>query len=267
MKRFLVFLLLCSIAATAITMAGCSASTTGKLAKIQDAGEMIVYTDPNFPPFEYLGADGIQGVDIEIIKAVAEELGVTAKFEESNFDAIIMAIKGGKGDVAISGFTITDERKKSVDFSDPYIESVQYMIIEESNESFAVIEDLAEQKVGVAKGYTGQFLMEDELAGGVLEGTGTEIAEYNSAMEAVLDLKAGRITAVIMDEYVSKNIVSTQDGVKAIELRYLNGDVAAEEYGIAIPKGNEDLLEKINQVIKRLKDEDKVREWVIQFSE
>jgi polar amino acid transport system substrate-binding protein len=263
MKKILAFVLLCVIL---LTVAGC-ASTTGKLDKIQKNGEIVVYTDPNFSPFEFLGADGITGVDIEIAKAIAAELNVKVTFQEANFDSILMAIKGGKGDIAISGFTITDERKKSVDFSDPYIESVQYLILIEGSD-IAILEDLAGKKVGVAKGYTGQFLMEDETAdGGALAGSGTELKEYNSAMEATLDLKAGRIDAVVMDEYVAKNIVANNSGVETKALAYKNGELAAEEYGVALPKGNEDLLAKINAVIKRLIEEDKIREWVIQFSE
>jgi len=266
LKKFTALILLCIILLTALTFAGCS-STTGKLAKIQENGKIVVYTDPNFSPFEFLGADGITGVDIEIAKAIAAELGVEVSFQEANFDAILMSIKGGKGDIAISGFTITDERKKSVDFSDPYIESVQYLILAEGSE-IAFLEDLAGKIVGVAKGYTGQFLMEDEIAdGGALAGKNTELRDYNSAMEATLDLKAGRIDAVVMDEYVAKNIVANNSGINTIALCYKNGEVASEEYGVAIPKGNADLVAKINAVIKRLIEEDKIREWVIQFSD
>jgi len=263
MKKILAFALLCLIL---LTVVSCS-SATGKLEKIQNAGKIVVYTDPNFQPFEFLGADGVAGVDIEIAKAIAAELGVEVEFVETKFDSILMAIKGGKGDIAISGFTITDERKKSVDFSDPYIDSVQYLILP-SGSDITVIEDLAGKKIGVAIGYTGQFLVEDELDdGGVLSGSGATMDEYNSAIDATLDLKAGRINAVVMDEYVAKNIVFHQSGLEAKELRYSNGDLASEEYGVVVAKGNEDLLEIINNVIKRLIEEDKIREWVIQFSE
>ena len=264
MKKILAAALLIMIIFAA---AGCS-SATGKLGKIQSSGKLVVYTDPNFQPFEFPGTDGKpQGVDIEIAKAIAKELGAEVTFTETKFDSILMAVKGGKGDIAISGFTITEERKKSVDFSDPYIESVQYLILPEGS-GVEVMEDLAGKKVGVAQGYTGQFLMEDEIdEGGVLEGTNTELKECNSAIDAALDLEAGRIDAVVMDEYVAKNIVAQRGGIYAIELRYKNGDLAAEEYGVLVAKGNEDLLDIINKVIKQIKEEDKIREWVIQFSE
>ena len=251
-----------------IIAAGCS-SNGEKLAAIKDSGKLSVYTDPNFPPFEFHGADGVVGVDIEIGKAIAEELGVEMVIEESEFDAILMAIKGGKGDIAITGMTIRDDRKESVDFSVPYINSVQYLILPENSE-IAIMEDLKGKTVGVALGYTGQFLMEDELDAdieGVLAGSGTEIREYPSAMEAMLDMKNGRNDAVVMDEYVAKNIAANNSGLKAVELRYQSGEIASEEYGVVVAKGNEDLLKIIDKVIKRLIDEDKIREWVIKYSE
>jgi len=263
LKKFLAFALLFLIIFAA---AGCS-SATGKLEKIQSSGKLIVYTDPNFQPFEFSGADGKPaGVDIEIAKAIAAELGVEVSFTETKFDSILMAIKGGKGDIAISGFTITDERKKSVDFSNPYIDSVQYLILPE-NSDIAVMEDLAGKKVGVALGYTGQFIMEDEIDDGVLTGKNTSIEEYNSAIDATLDLQAGRIDAVVMDEYVAQNIASQNSGIKTIALSYQNGDLLAEEYGVVVAKGNEDLLDIINKVIKQIIDDGKIREWVVQYSE
>lgn len=266
MKKILLFIILCAIGLVAIS--SCS-STLGKLKNIQDNGEIIVYTTPNFPPFEFPGTDGIEGVDIELAKAIAAELGAEVKIEETEFDSIIMALKGGKGDIGIAGITITDSRKESVDFSDPYIESFQYMILLEDS-AIEVMENLAGKNIGVAHGYTGHFVIEyeiDEEEGGVLAGTGAALKEYKSAMDATLDLTAGRIDAVVMDEYVAKTIVANNSGLKAIPLKYQDGSVVTEEYGVTVAKGNEDLLEIINKVITQLKSEDKINEWLVNFSE
>ncbi|MCL2813668.1 MAG: transporter substrate-binding domain-containing protein [Oscillospiraceae bacterium] len=268
MKKYLKFIAFFLIMLTLASMAAGCAPGGEKLASIKESGKLTVYTDPNFPPFEFIGADGIIGVDMEIGKAIADELGVDMVIVESEFDAILMAIKGGKGDIAITGMTIKDDRKESVDFSIPYINSVQYLILpEESNIEF--MEDLAGKTVGVALGYTGQFLMEDELDAdidGVLAGSGTEIKEYPSAMEAMLDMQNKRTDAVVMDEYVAKNIAANNSGLKAVELRYKDGAIASEEYGVVVAKGNEDLLKIIDKVVKRLTDEGKIREWMILYS-
>jgi polar amino acid transport system substrate-binding protein len=263
MKRFITITLIISLA----LFAGCS-SATGKLAKIQKKGEMVVYTDPNFPPFEFQGAGGIMGVDIEIGKAIAAELGVKVTFQETKFDSIIMAIKGGKGDIAISGMTIREDRLENIDFSVPYIESVQYLILPVDS-TIELMEDLVGKTVGVAMGYTGQFLIEDEMdpeLEGVLVGGNTTVREYNSAMEAAQDLNIGRIDAVVMDEYVAK-IIAASLGLNAIPLRYESGELAAEEYGVVVAKGNEDLLAIINKVIRQLYSQDKIKDWMIEFTE
>jgi polar amino acid transport system substrate-binding protein len=260
MKKILITVLIINM----VLLAGCS-SATGKLAKIQKKGEIVVYTDPNFPPFEFQGTGGIMGVDIEIGKAIATELGVRARFQETKFDSIIMAIKGGKGDIAISGMTIREDRRENIDFSIPYIESVQYMILP-AGSNINVMEDLAGKIVGVAMGYTGQFLIEDEIDAGVLAGSSTVVREYNSAMEAAQDLNIGRIDAVVMDEYVAQ-MIAGRLGLEAKALSYENGDLAAEEYGVVVAKGNEDLLATIDRVIRQLHSQDKIRQWMIEFTD
>ena len=264
MKKVVCILL--AVAMLAV-FAGCD-STSGKLEKIQKNGKIIIYTDPNFPPFEFMASDGVKGVDVEIGKAIAEELGVQVEFQEGKFDSIIMSIKGGKGDIAISGFSITEERRQSVDFSETYINSVQYLILPEGS-ALKTVEDLAGKKVGVAKGYTGSLLIDDEINAdeGVLKGKGTAFTEYPSAMEAVLDMNNKKVDAVVMDEYVAKSIVSKQTGLIAVELTYADGALASEEYGVVVPKNNPDLLKKINDVVNKLKSEGKIQEWVVTFSE
>ena len=261
MKKILMVALVLILTLSLVACGG----TSDKLASIEKAKKIVVYTDPNFPPFEFIENSGPEGVDIEIAKAIGEALGVEVEFSESNFDAIVMAIKGGKGDIAISGMTITDERKQSVDFSDPYITSVQYLILPEDSK-ITTVESLEGQKIGVAKGYTGSFLVEDDIAEGVLKDKGASFTEYPSAMEATLDLTNGKVAAVVMDEYVAKNIAEKNDGLKAVELKFEDGSNAAEDYGVVVPKGNEDLLKKINEVIKQLRDDGKIEEWIIQFA-
>ena len=262
MKKLLSWML---VLVLMLVLAGC-ASSNDKLSQIQKNKSISVYTDPNFPPFEFLGASGIEGVDIEIAKAIANDLGVKADIQEGKFDSIIMAIKGGRGDIAISGFTITDERKKNVDFSDPYINSIQYLILL-SDSPIKIMEDLAGKSIGVAKGYTGSLLIEEEINEGVLINQGSTFTEYPSAMEATLDLKNKKVDAVIMDEYVAKNITANNTGLITMELQYADGEIAAEEYGVVVPKGNAELLARINSIIAKLKAEGKIQEWVVQFSE
>ena len=266
MKKILAFVILLCMAAT--MLAGCSGAGGEKLQAIKDAGKIVVYTDPNFPPFEFLGEDGKPiGVDIEIAQAIADEIGVALEIVEAEFDSILMAIKTGSGDIAITGMTIRDDRKESVDFSSPYINSVQYFILP-ADSDIAKMEDLAGKRVGVAMGYTGNWLMLDETEedDGVLLDAGVEIFEYNSAMEATLDMQNGRIDVVVMDKFVAQTIAGKNDNLKAVEIKYADGGIASEEYGVVVPKENKSLLDIINKVVKRLSDENKIEEWVVYYS-
>ena len=252
----------------AFTAVACGSKPAGeKLRAIKDAGEIVIYLDPNFPPFEFHGENKeVVGVDAEIGKAIAAELGVTAKFKEGEFDSIVMGIKGGDADIAISGLTILEERKENVDFSDKYITSYQYLIVPKASE-LATVEDLKDNTVGVGYCYSGQWFMEDEIADGVLKDSKTKIKECNSAADAILELKNNRVAAIVMDEYVAKALAAKPENADFVakKLAYADGKEVAEDYGVAIPKGNPDLVAEINKVIKKLNDEGKIIQWAGEF--
>ena len=129
------------------------------------------------------------------------------------------------------------------------------------------MEDLKDRIVGSQSGTTGMFTMEDAIAeGGVLAGTKTESRPYTSAPIAMEDLKSGRIDAVIIDEQVAMQLSNQNDGYKAIPLNYQNGDPVEESYGVAIPKGNPDLVEAVNAVIAELKAGDQINKWLVELS-
>lgn len=231
-------------------VSGCS-STSGKLASIEKNGKAVMYTNANFPPYEYMEGTTIMGVDVDIAKEIAKDLGVTLDIQNADFDGIVASIASGKGDMALSGMTITDKRKESVDFSKPYTKSVQYLILPKDS-AIATMEDLAGKKVGSPLGYTGEIVIEEEQEKGVLKDKGTELKTYKSAVDASLDIGTGRLDAVIMDELVAQKIAADNTTLKAIPVVYANGDKVEEEYGVAVAKGNEDLLVKINATIDRL---------------
>jgi polar amino acid transport system substrate-binding protein len=243
-----------------------SESAASKVDAIKEAGEFVVYTNAEFAPYEYLGENGeIVGSDIELAQAIADELGVELKVENAAFDGLVASIASGKGDACISGVTITDERKGQVDFSTPYESSIQYMVLPEDSTA-QVVEDLAGMNIGVQTGTTGQMFVEDDINTGVLKGTDAQFKPYNSAPIAMEDLKNGRLDAVVIDEQVALQLANQNEGYKAVAMNYENGDPVGEEFGVAIQKGNDDLLEVINAVIEKLLAEDKYAEWVTEYS-
>ena len=203
---------------------------------------LTVGTNAEFPPFEYVGDDGEpDGFDVALIKAVGEKLGMEVKVENMEFDSLVSSI-GNRIDAAIAGMTVTDERKEQVDFSNPYYEAVQYVIVA-ADSDIATADDLKNKTIGCQLGTTGMFLAED------IEGATAQT--YNRAIDAVNDLVNGRVDAVIIDKNPAEVFETKFEGkVKIID--GANFGFETEEYAIALPKGSE-LVDKINQALEDLK--------------
>ena len=237
----------------------------GRIDAIMQAGEIVMFTNAEFPPYEFLEDNEIVGVDVEIGKAIAERLGVELRIENSEFGGIIAAIQAGRGDMAISGITIRDDRLELVDFSTPYVNSIQYIIVPEGSD-INYMEDLEGKTAGVQTGTTGAMFVEDEISDGVLTGRNASTSHYNSAPSAMQDLLTGRIDAVVIDEHVAIMIAAEHDGFTAIPFEYQTGQPVREYYGIAIQKGNEDLLVVINEVVEEMVSQGLIEHYIEFFT-
>ena len=225
-------------------LAGCGASgnSANGSAALSD-GVLTVGTNAEFPPFEYVGDDGEpDGFDIALINAIGEKLGVKVEVENMEFDSLVSSI-GSKTDVAIAGITVTEERKQSVDFSDPYFDAVQHVLIP-ADSAIASYEDLEGKTIGCQLGTTGDFIIEE------IEGATDQ--QYNKPVDAVNDLINGRLDAVIVDSNPASVFVANYPD----KIRDLDGEdfgFEAEQYAIAMPKGDKGLADAINKAIKELK--------------
>ncbi|MEG1719613.1 MAG: transporter substrate-binding domain-containing protein [Clostridia bacterium] len=268
--------ILCVItAAAAALMCFTSCSGTKSIEQIKKDGKIVMYTNAEFAPFEYMVGSEVTGVDVDIANEIAASLGVKLDVQNVKFESIITGIKTGKGDFAAAGMTITDERKKSVDFSDEYTTSTQYIITKQGTD-ISNIKDLAGKKIGVQTGTTGDFLASDEIDGtkddkgqpvkGALQDTGASVQRFNSALLAAMDLLNGRIDAVIIDKLPATNIVKANSGLATRELTLADGSIKTESYAIAVAKGNKPLLDEINKVIKELKTSGKISDFIINRS-
>ncbi len=208
-------------------------------------GILKVGTNAEFPPFEYVGDNGEpDGFDIALIKEIGKKLGVEVQVENMEFDALVASI-GKKVDVAIAGMTVTDERKKTVDFSNPYYMAVQYVILPEGS-GIAGAEDLSGKKIGVQLGTTGDFIAE--------EIENAEVSQYNKALDAVNDLINGRLDCVIVDKNPALVFETRFEGqVKAVDGD--NFGFEPEEYAISLPKGDTVLAEKINAALQEMMED------------
>lgn len=239
---------------TADTTAAENAETSAEAAETEAGGGVLVMaTNAEFPPYEYHDGGEIVGIDAEIAKAIAGELGMELEIEDIAFDSIIPEITSGKADMGLAGMTVTEDRKQSVDFSDTYAKASQKVIVKEDSE-IASPDDLAGKIVGVQLGTTGDIYVSD------LEADGTTVERYNKGFEAVQALSQGKIDAVVIDGEPAKTFVAQTEGLKILEESFTD-----EEYAIAVKKGNTELLDKINGALKTLKENGTLDEIVAKY--
>ena len=208
-------------------------------------------TEATFPPYEYLKGHEVVGIDVEICRAVAQKLGRPFKCESVDFDSVIPAVISGKADVAAAGITITEDRKKNVDFSVPYVKTGIVVIYKKSS-PFAKPEQLKGKKIGVQSGTTSETY--------VLEQLGQEPERSRSPAEAVAALKTGRVDFVIADIDPAKNCVKGEPDLAVSDF------ITSEEYAIAIRKGQPELLKAINDTIAEVKANGQLAKWIADFT-
>ena len=209
-------------------------------------------TEATFPPYEFLRGQEIAGIDVEICRAVAKKLNRPFKAETVDFDSVIPAVISGKADLAAAGITVTEDRKKNVDFSVPYVKTGIVVIYKKSN-PFKNIEQLKGKKIGVQGGTTSETF--------VLEQLKQEPERSKSPAEAVAALKSGRVEFVIADIDPAKNCVKGEADLA------LSDFITSEEYAVAIRKGQPELLKAIDETIAELKASGQLDQWIRQFTE
>ena len=216
-----------------------------------DSDTIKIITEATFPPYEFLRGQEIVGIDAEICKAVAEKLGKKFSAETVDFDSVIPAVISGKADLAAAGITVTEDRKKNVDFSVPYVKTGIVVIYKKSN-PFTSVDQLKGKRIGVQGGTTSETF--------VLEQLKQEPERTKSPAEACASLKAGRCDFVIADIDPAKNCVKGEADLA------LSDFITSEEYAIAIKKGRPELLATVNAVIAELKANGKLAEWIEQYT-
>jgi len=206
----------------------------------------VVGTDAAYAPFESQNEKGeIVGFDIDVVKAIAAKAGIQVKFVNTPWEGIFNTLQQGDRDMIVSAVTITDERKQTMDFSDPYFDAAQLIAVKETSKvtKFA---DLKKLKVGVQTGTTG-----DEAVSKLMGKTSTSIKRFESTPLALKELESGGVDAVVADNGVIAHYVANNPGGKFKTVS--DKEFVPEQYGIAVKKGNAELLGKLNQGLAAIK--------------
>lgn len=228
---------------------------------------LTVYTEAGFAPYEFVYNNEIVGVDIEIVKAVAEELGKELVVKDVKFDTIVGAVKSGKADIGAAGITINDERKEEVAFSVPYSSTEQYVIVNADNTSIVNLDNLKGIKIGIQNGTTSDFMIDELIQDGTL--AGSTIVPYDAPAIAAAAL-GSKVEAVVTDKLTAQIIVDGSNGAyKTFKLVKADGSDAAEveEYGICVAKENVELLDTINTVLQGLIDDGSIADWEKEYND
>lgn len=248
MSKKILVLCMAALMALSALVAGCGGS---EQKAANDEKVLRVGTNADFAPFEFQGEDGkeYQGFDMDLIRAVGEEMGYKVEISNVNFDGLIPALEAGNIDIIASGMTINDERKQKVLFSDGYYKAGLSIVVSKDNTEIKTFKDLTGKKVAVQIGTTSAA--EVNKIGGV------EVKEFNSSADTFMELRAKGVDAVVNDRPVNENYIlkSGETSVKALpEL------LTSEDYGFAIAKSNTELQTKVNEALKKLHENGKYDE-------
>jgi polar amino acid transport system substrate-binding protein len=207
---------------------------------------VVVGTDAAYAPFELQNEKGeIVGLTIDVVTAAAKKAGFEVKFVNTPWEGIFNALQQGDRDMLASSITITDERKQTMDFTNPYFDAYQLIAVKESSK-VAKFDDLKKLKVGVQTGTTG-----DEVVTKLLGKNSTNVKRFESTPLALKELESGGVDAVVADNGVVVNYVTNNPAAKFKTVS--DKAFVPEQYGFAVKKGNAELLEKLNKGLADIK--------------
>ncbi len=233
------------------------------LKTIQEKGKVVVGMSADYAPYEFhyideSGKDVIGGFDVDIANEIAKKIGVELVIQEMDFDALVAALPAGKIDLVISGMNPTEERAKVVDFSEIYYNSKHGVLVRaEDVDKYKTFADLEGAKVGAQLGSTQEQIAKSEIPNADLQ----LLANVNNL---ILELKSGKVDAIVMEKPVAEMAVKTNPELAVGEPTY---EEKTGGNAVGIAKGNEELLAKVNEVIKELNETGKMDDYILKANE
>ena len=240
MKKALIIALCMILALTVLTGCGSSGTT---LKSVQKAGELVIASSPDFPPFESLGSDGsVDVIEIEICNLICEKLGVKLRIEQVDFDSVLPGVQAGKFNMGVSGISVTEKRQKNVLFTDPYCLAAQAIVVTEGS-PITCKADLTGKAVSVQTGTTAEsYCMEQ----------GYTVSSFAANSDAEAALTTGKVDAWVIDDLTAADMVKAYNAENDSKLVVLPEAMTTEPYAFAFRFGSEDLVKEINGILSEL---------------
>ncbi|MBQ7402558.1 MAG: ABC transporter permease subunit [Lentisphaeria bacterium] len=212
--------------------------------------KLVMVTNATFPPYEYVSGGAIDGIDPEIVRQIANRLGYELEIQDMAFDSVIAAVQSGKAHIAASGITVTEDRKKQVAFTDPYVIAAQVIIVPK-NSPIKGIADLKGKRIGVQHGTTGDSFVTDKIQ---------EPERYKEGPVAVAALVSGKLDVVVIDGEPAQAYIAQNPS-----LMILPEPLTTEEYAFAIAKHNQNLLREFNEELKKMKESGELESIILHY--
>ena len=219
-------------------------------------GKIVVASNVAYPPFEFAPRKGPKGFDIDLMNEISDRMGLEVQYRDVQFDSLLRGLSSELFDAVISGMTITETRRQQVDFSDPYY-NVQEALVVRAGSGIESTGDLEEEVLGVQLGTMGQAEAGDLLNAGDVR----EVRTFETIEEAYAALDNEAVGGVIYDLPAAQKKADESDG----ELELVEVIPTGEQYGIALPKESP-LIEPVNQALAEIKDdgtyEEIYKKWI-----
>ena len=236
------FALLLVVLMIGACLAGCGEKGT-TLADVQKSGKLTIATSPDFPPFESLGSDGsVEGIEIDIMNLICQELGVELAIEQIDFDSVLPGVQAGKYDVGVSGISVTEKRLKNTLFTDPYCLAAQAIVVVNGS-PVTCKADLEGKKIAVQTGTTAEtYAMEN----------GYDVSSFTANNDAQSALLGGKVDAWVIDDLTAADMVKAYNAEHPDALVILDEALTTEPYAFAFAFGSEDLVAEVNTILADL---------------
>ncbi len=239
MKKLFALVLAALLCLTCLTGCGEKGKT---LAEVKEAGELVMATSPDFPPFENLEGSEVVGIEVDVMKLICEKLGVTLKIEQMDFESVLPGVQAGKFDVGVSGITVTEKRLKNSLFTDPYCLAAQAIVVKEGS-AIKTKADLTGKKISAQTATTAESYCMD---------AGYEVSAFAANSDAQSALVTDKVDAWVIDDLTAADMVKAYNETNDDKLVILSEAMTTEPYAFAFAFGSEDLVEEINKILSGL---------------
>lgn len=266
------------IGCTVLGAAGCgsnssedASSSTKKVSSLEEIkkkGELVVAIETNYPPYDFVDTSKsgktMTGIDVALSEAIAKKIGVKAKIVDSNFSSLLASVSSGKVDLGMSGMTATEERAKSMDFSDPYINSKYIVIVRKDDlNKFSTIDDFNNEntKIGIEKSTTAVPVAAEDMPK-------AKTVVLDQIPDLLMELKQNKIDGFIVDEVIAQQYLLTNPDI-VISPVVLQSPKAKMDTVVSAGNGrdNTELMKIVNEVIKEERDNGNMQKWIQEYSQ